>query len=203
MPSRANYAYVPSDVADEADGGQSIDLDPENAQHLEDIYLAAQLSRIMCRKLEIDAYSHLQHVLNNWHTIAQDVLLKFVHQLGLILLNLRFRVSGWSILGGGGSDDAGKQKFEERVTTLCRILYFYYCSIRSKLVYSAASQDQLQGVYGKHIDTSFEIFDDFPGIASIEGFHAWMQRGRELVVCAGVADKLASLGLQGQRQEES
>jgi hypothetical protein len=135
MPSRVSYAYVPRSqrFLPENIPDKAMDVEDDNDHDV--IVLAAQLSRIVCRKLEVDAYSHLQKVLNNWSSLPPYELQKFVRELGLVLLTLRWRVSWWTLLGDGGTtpDDKGKQAFAYRVHALCRILYFYYCMMRDKL----------------------------------------------------------------------
>jgi hypothetical protein len=199
MPSRATYSYVPirhrflpNDLPDRA-------MDIENPAEKEDIMLAAHLSRIICRKLEVDAYSLLQRTLNQLSSLETEDIVKFVRELGLVLLTLRWRVSWWTMLGDGGkAPDIGEERFEHRVHCLCRILYFYYCRMQSKIP-SFTDKQSLHGIWSSYADTSTTIFDDFPKEESIEGFETWMQRGKELIVKAGVATKLAGIGLNAQK----
>ena len=88
-------------------------MDVENAEDRNAIIMAAQLSRIICRKLEVDAYSYLQQALNQWSALQPCELLRFVHELGRVLLTLRWRVSWWTLLGDGGltPDPKGKEAF--------------------------------------------------------------------------------------------
>jgi hypothetical protein len=185
MPSRASYDFVAID-------GKFPDM-PMNVEDPEgqvDIMIAAQLSRIVCRKLEVAGYEELQRILNNWSKEIIPDQAQFVRQLGQILLTLRWRVSWWELLGDGGMmEDVGKERFEDRVRRLCRVLYFYYCNARKKL--PAFSDPQgLDGVWSSYADAS-TIYDDFPKVESIEAFTQWMQRGKELIVEAGVVRRMS------------
>jgi hypothetical protein len=185
MPSRASYDFVALD-------GSSADLpmNVEDPDDQENIMIAAQLSRIVCRKLEVAGYETLQKVLNNWSKDPPPNQVQFVHQLGRILLTLRWRVSWWELLGdGGATQDAGKERFEYRVINLCRVLYFYYCNVKKKLP-AFANPKGLEGIWSSYADAS-SIYDDFPKFESIDGFDQWMQRGKELIVEAGVARRLS------------
>lgn len=196
MPSRANYSYIPKPQRYLPKDLPERKMDVENPDDRAHIILAAQLSRIVCRKLELDAYAHLQKTLNNISSMKPEDSVKFVRELGLILLTLRWRVSWWTLLGDGGTaPDIGKERFEYRVKELCRVLYFYYCSARNKIP-SWTERKSLEGVWSTYADTSLPIWDDFPTTESVEGFKAWMMKGQELIIKAGVAGKLARIGLK-------
>lgn len=172
-------------------------IDAESKDERDDLVLAAQLLRIVCRKLELDAYMYLQKCVNSSFSVKAGGELKFVRELGQVLLTLRWRVSWWTLLGdGGAAPDAGKQRFEEHVNSLCRILYFYYCSMRRTKLPSFSSKDSLGGIWSNYADTSLSIYDDFPKVESIDGFEAWMKMGKDLIMKAGVAGKLAGIGLK-------
>jgi len=194
MPSRASYYYVPKPQRYLQGNQPDRLMDVEDEEDRENIILAAQLSRIVCRMLEIDAYRQLQTTLNKFFSLKPEETIKFVRELGKILLTLRWRVSWWTVLGGGGAPDAGKRQFEDRVNSLCRVLYFYYCSMRSKIP-SWCDKRDLDGIWSSYADTRSQIFDKFPEQDSIEGFEAWMRKGRELIEEAGVAHTLAGIGL--------
>ncbi|KLJ12586.1 hypothetical protein EMPG_12372 [Blastomyces silverae] len=188
MPSRASYDFVPiSD--DQADRPMDVH-DPEDCV---DILLAAQLSRIFCRKLEVDGYRALQNALNKnkWDSVPYDTFIKFVSQLGQILLTLRWRVSWWELLGDGGTTpDANKERYEDRVRRLCQVLYFYYSSVKLKLP-AWRAPTELNGVWSTYADAT-SIWDDFPSDPSIDGFNLWMARGKELIREAGVQNRISS-----------
>jgi hypothetical protein len=64
--------------------------------------------------------------------------------------------------------DVGKEHFEERINFLCKVLYFYYCSMRRE-VPAFSNLSSLHGVWSNPADTALPVFDDFPEIESIEG----------------------------------
>ena len=201
MPSRARYSYVPrrqrylsnATLAETA-------MDVEDATDRQAIVMAAQLSRIVCRKLEVEAYCHLQRVLNQWSSLEPNEVVKFVRELGLVLLTLRWRVSWWTLLGDGGTtpDPKGKEAYAFRVNRLCRVLYFYYCMMRRKLP-NWCSKEEFLGKESVYPDTSVPVFEYFPMEESIEGFDAWMLQGLQLIENAGVEGKLAGIGLRNSR----
>lgn len=173
-------------------------MDVEDEHDREVIIIAAQLSRVVCRKLDVEAYAHLQRALNEWTSMPSEEMLKFARELGLVLLTLRWRVSWWELLGHGGHDPdpKGREAFAYRVNRLCRVLYFYCCMIRRKL---PAFSKQLHGVWSTYPDTSLPVFESFPFDESIDGFARWMLEGKNLIVSAGVEGKLAGMGLRHER----
>ncbi|OAX84654.1 hypothetical protein ACJ72_00968 [Emergomyces africanus] len=189
MPSRASYDFV-SVSNDQGDRP----MDVHNPEDRTDILLAAQLSRIFCRKLEVDGYRALQNALNKnkWDGVPYDSFIKFLSQLGQILISLRWRVSWWELLGdGGATPDTNKERYEDRVRRLCQVLYFYYTSVKLKLP-AWTSPTELNGVWSTYADAMTSIWDDFPSEASLDGFKAWMARGKELIREAGVQSRISS-----------
>ncbi|WQF84575.1 hypothetical protein CDEST_09589 [Colletotrichum destructivum] len=205
MPSRASFSYVakPYYAAPGAAAERPINVeDPDEADNL---VLAAQLSRIICRKLEVKAYQHLQRLLHEWGTMDDDKVLPFLQSLGRILLTLRWRLSWWSEVPENVSvgddefddeedEDASRRHAELRVHTLCRVLYFYYCCVRRRLPVWT-NIDTLRGIHSRYPDTEAKVRDDFPGDESLAGFETWMSRGRQLIAEAGVVSRLRSMGL--------
>ncbi|PGH10183.1 hypothetical protein AJ80_07542 [Polytolypa hystricis UAMH7299] len=188
MPSRASYDILP--LSD--DDGPQRPMDVNDPDDRTEILLAAQLSRIFCRKLEVDGYRALQNTLNKnkWDDIPHESFIKFLAQLGQILLSLRWRVSWWELLGDGGTKpDLDKERYEERVRRLCQVLYFYYISVKLKLP-SWMETSALDGVWSTYADAG-RIWDDFPLDSSADGFEAWMARGLELITAAGVQHRIA------------
>jgi len=59
MPSRASYDIIPLD-----NNTPSRPLDPEDESDRQEIMIAAQMSRIICRKLELDGFKALQSQIN-------------------------------------------------------------------------------------------------------------------------------------------
>jgi hypothetical protein len=187
MPSRASYAFVSLE-----DGTPDRPMNVQDRADQAEILLAAQLSRIFCRKLEVDGFRALQNVLNKnkWDEVPPDSFIKFVSQLGQILLTLRWRVSWWELFGDSGTKpDINKERYEERVRSLCRILYFYYTSVRLKLP-SWLAPTELDGVWSTYADAD-PVWDDFPSASTLEGFSRWLERGKTLIREAGVQSRIA------------
>lgn len=185
MPSRASYSIV--SLAEDISNRPMNVEDPED---MKEIVIAAQLSRIICRALEVAAYRFLQKELNSLSKKSNEEAERFVQELGQILLTLRWRISWWQILGDGSKvrDDC-TERYIERVNSLTRVLYFYYCNAKKKLP-SWTDPQSLKGVRSTYADTERVIFDDFPSFDSIDGFHEWMNHGRELIYQAGVQQRL-------------
>lgn len=186
MPSRASY-----DLVSLVDGVPGRPMDVENDEDKMEIVIAAQLSRIICRALEVAAYRFLQRELNNLAKKTNEDAEKFVQELGQILLTLRWRISWWQILGDGSKvRDASTERYIDRVNSLTRVLYFYYCNAKKKLP-PWTNPQSLKGVRSIYADTELAVFDDFPCHDSIDGFDDWMQHGQELIHQAGVQQRLS------------
>lgn len=187
MPSRASY-----DIVSLTEGVPSRPMDVENPEDKEEILIAAQLSRIVCRALEVAAFKYLQKELNNLTkgSKSNDGAEKFVRELGQLLLTLRWRISWWELLGDGSAiRDDSRDRYVDRVRSLTRVLYFYYCNAKKKLP-SWMDPQSLKGVQSCYADAE-PIFDDFPHTDSIDGFHDWMMHGQELITEAGVQRRLS------------
>lgn len=200
MPSRAGFSYVFKRQYTSMGTPMEQSLNPENSLEAENLVLAAQLSKIMCRKLEVKAYGNLQRLLHESGNMDDDKVLPFLQRLGRILLTLRWRLSWWAVVPGDAAaydkvnDDVRKQAVHARVQSLCRILYFYYCCVRRRLPVWT-NVDALRGIHSRYPDTEAEIWDDFPGNESLEGFDVWMERGTGLIREAGVLSRLRAMGL--------
>ncbi|KAE8371021.1 hypothetical protein BDV26DRAFT_154473 [Aspergillus bertholletiae] len=182
MPSRASYSFVPLHP-----GAQERPMDIQNADDRREILLAAQLSRIVCRMLEVEGFRKLERDFYNikWKQISQETHLRFLGELGNILLTLRWRVSWWKRLGDGGQEpDPSKQHYVDRVDLLCRILYVYYTCVLAKLP-SWCAAEVPKGVWSTYADTENAVWDDFPVDPTDDGFQRWIDRGKELVEQAG------------------
>jgi len=188
MPSRAAYSYV---FLDDARPEQQMDVtQPEDRN---EILLAAQLSRIFCRLLEVEGFRKLERDFYNikWKRISLDTHKQFLGELGDILLSLRWRVSWWKLLGDGGMDpDPSQQHYVERVELLCRILYVYYTNVRAKLPSWSTAQIP-DGIWSTYADAERPVWDDFPLDATENGFFRWMERGRALIGEAGVPSRVS------------
>lgn len=163
-------------------------MDINNPEDRREILLAAQLSRIFCRMLEVEGFRKLERDFYNikWKQISQGTHLRFLKELGQIMLSLRWRVSWWKCLGDGGRQpDPSQQHYVDRVDLLCKILYVYYTSVLAKLP-SWTTMDIPKGVWSRYADSKNAIWDDLPMDATDGGFQRWMARGRELIAQAGV-----------------
>jgi len=66
-------------------------LDIENPAHETEIIIVAQLARIICRVVEVQAYKKLQKLLNDQRSLeALDQSENFLAHLGRILLMMRW-----------------------------------------------------------------------------------------------------------------
>ncbi len=166
MPSRATYA-----VLTEAGSQQ---LDPEQDKEATTIFIASQLARIVCRAVELSAFSWLQKELNGLvqgQRGGADVSV-IVPQLGNTLLNLKWRLSLWEVIETEPNEPKeGKRTYTERVQKLCRILYTYYFIAQRKLS-SWSGQDR-----GPENSLYLEHPCPLPHDESPEGFEQWMQTG--------------------------
>nr|XP_001398864.2 Zn(II)2Cys6 transcription factor [Aspergillus niger CBS 513.88] len=191
MPSRASYSFVPLQA-----GGHERTMDINNPEDRREILLAAQLSRIICRMLEVEGFRKLERDFYNikWKQISQETHLRFLSELGHILLTLRWRVSWWRRLGDGGREpDPSKQHYVDRVDLLCRILYVYYTCVLAKLP-SWCAADVPKGIWNTYADAENAVWDDFPVDPTDEGFRRWIDRGQELVEQSGAPTCVAKLG---------
>ncbi|KAG7112718.1 hypothetical protein HYQ45_017146 [Verticillium longisporum] len=87
MPSRATYS------------GRNID--PEAAHEEKYLVCAAHLARIIARKVEVEAYTHLQTRCHNANQLSDADLNRLLQNIGLLLVSLRWRHTWWGMLGDG------------------------------------------------------------------------------------------------------
>ena len=189
MPSRVTYKLV-----SKVDGSEA-QLDPDNEDDEPRIHTAAQLSRIISRRLELTAYDNLQRILNN----NSDITMSLLSNLARLLLTLRWRISWWKLLGFGTSpsstaEQREKEKFADRVQSLCRILYFYYCCMVRRLP-AHTDRSELKGRRNSYADTQRPVWEAFPHEESIAGFEAWMKEGEKKIQEAKVVEQLRRIGL--------
>ncbi|KAL3461471.1 hypothetical protein BJX64DRAFT_156298 [Aspergillus heterothallicus] len=190
MPSRASYSFIP---IDSEDAEKPMDVNDPN--HQREILLAAQLSRIVCRMLEVEGFRKLERDFYNikWKQISQETHMNFLKELGHILLTLRWRVSWWRRLGDGGVEpDPTKQHYVDRVDLLCRILYVYYTCVLAKLPSWCASEVP-KGIWSTYADAENAVWDDFPVDPTDEGFKRWIERGTELIEQSGAPIRVAKI----------
>ncbi|KAL3478782.1 hypothetical protein BJX99DRAFT_100394 [Aspergillus californicus] len=190
MPSRASYSFIPLE-----NGGEEKPMDVNDATHQREILLAAQLSRIVCRMLEVEGFRKLERDFYNikWKQISQETHMNFLRDLGHILLTLRWRVSWWKRLGDGGRDpDPSQQHYVDRVDLLCRILYVYYTCVLAKLPSWSASEVP-KGIWSTYADAENPVWDDFPTDPTDDGFKRWIERGTELIEQSGAPIRVAKI----------
>ncbi|PYH43283.1 uncharacterized protein BP01DRAFT_393623 [Aspergillus saccharolyticus JOP 1030-1] len=190
MPSRASYSIVPLQPGD-----PERQMDIDNPEDRREILLAAQLSRIICRMLEVEGFRKLERDFYNikWKQISQDTHLRFLNELGHILLTLRWRMSWWKQLGDGGREpDPSKQHYVDRVHLLCRILYVYYTCVMAKLPSWSASEVP-KGTWSTYADSENAVWDDFPSDPTDDGFARWVERGQELIEQSGAPVRVSKM----------
>ena len=187
MPSRVSYEVSTQD------GDRP--LDPEGLEDSIDILIAAQLSRVICRGIEVAAFQALQKRVNNIPkgSNADQGSKELVRDLGQILIRLRWRVVWWEVFGDGSeSYDEAKEIFIDRVRTLIQTLYFYYFAAQKRLPPWLNSDDvSLSGSWSTYPDAD-QIYEEFPREESIEGLNRWMESGQHLIQEAGVQRRLDS-----------
>lgn len=192
MPSRATYSYVPLPHRHaKQDSLSGRNIDPEAAHEEKYLVCAANLARIIARKIEVEAYTHLQTRCHNANQLSDVDLNRLLQIIGLLLVSLRWRHAWWGILGDGTIQrEPHRGDYEVRVRELCEGLYFWFCSLRRRFPPSPADvSDNLSGVRSHYADTTNSVWDAFPGRdqESREGFNAWLDHGRALVIQAGAA----------------
>ena len=153
-------------------------LDVEDQQGRSTIVFAVQLSRIILRALEIEAFEALQKSVNELIKGGKSDadIETLIGQLGQILASLRWRISWWAVVG-----DSPNERFTSRVTKLAQILYCYYFVARKKM---SACSDQLPSKIRSAYADVEPFYEDLPLNDSLDGFHAWMQKGQAVVQVA-------------------
>ncbi|KAH0495887.1 hypothetical protein TgHK011_009413 [Trichoderma gracile] len=165
-------------------GGRETFLTPGEPNHRRVIIVAAQLSRIIGRKLELQFYDHLKKVLGN-----PNICSKLVLDVGRTLMSLRRRLGQWeeacaaaSVCGmpepalGMHQDDTSSSAPGNRVSrikSLCQVLYVYFCYMRRRL--PPDEQEGMRTMRVWHPDRAQAVEESFPQYESIEGFEDWLQ----------------------------
>ncbi|EEY18928.1 conserved hypothetical protein [Verticillium alfalfae VaMs.102] len=192
MPSRATYSYVPLPHRHAKQNSLSgRNIDPEAAHEEKYLTCAAHLARIIARKVEVEAYTHIQTRCHNANQLSDADLNRLLQNIGLLLVSLRWRHTWWGMLGDGTVQcEPHRGDYEVRVRELCEGLYFWFCSLRRRFPPSPADvSDKLSGVHSHYADTTNSVWDAFPGRdqESREGFNVWLGHGPALVIQAGAA----------------
>ncbi|KAH6604374.1 hypothetical protein Trco_007820 [Trichoderma cornu-damae] len=183
-----SYALVPkqnSPYGGGSEDGAETFLSPDNEMHSKFIVVAAQLSRIIGRKLELHFYDVLKKALAN-----PSINRRLVLDVGRTIMSLRRRLAQWTqhwasgtalsaplgdeaCLGGGPAERA------ERVRNLCQILYFYFCYMRRRL--SPDDQECMRTIEVRYPDSEEAVEEGFPQYESLEGFEEWLRFGDQPV----------------------
>ena len=172
MPSRNSYGHLPLGGA-----GCAQPLDIYNGQDVESILFAVQITRIILRALELEAYSALQRYINEFHKLKDDVALKLLNgQLARLILSLRWRMAWWASFGHPFEhSQESRIGLTERARMLTHVLYCYFFITKKKLGSRDNSlPDQARSSYGH----SVPVLGDLPNDDSAEGFNSWMQSGQ-------------------------
>ena len=182
MPSRNSYEILPHNTAVI---GHTLHV--EDHQDRSTVVFAVQLTRIVLRAVEIEAFEALQKSVNELTKGGKSNadIGTLIGQLGQFLLSLRWRISWWAVIG-----DSPDERFTSRVTKLAQILYCYYFVARKKMPpWSGQLPSKVRSVYA---DVE-PIYEELPLTDSLDGFDAWMQKGQAIVQTAKVHTTAHSL----------
>ncbi|UKZ71246.1 uncharacterized protein TrAtP1_012207 [Trichoderma atroviride] len=168
-----------------------LDLNPNDEQHQQIAFAAAQLYRIIGRQLELQFYDHLKRALgrpNICHEVVLDV--------GRAIISLRRRLASWtqrwdksqpwdsvpfppeieSYTDEDNDNDyslGGGSIIADRVKNLCLILYVYFCYMRRRL--PVEEQSDLYTMEVRDPENDQMVKEDLPQYESIKGFEDWLQ----------------------------
>ncbi|KAJ0296561.1 hypothetical protein Brms1b_013705 [Colletotrichum noveboracense] len=196
MPSRARYSYVYKTHVHLSERF----LNPESPSDTGPLHLAAQLARVICRKVEVKAYTYLQRALykSTEPKVKEEELLPLLRRVGCILTSLRWRLAWWTVMPGNPpearDEDGARAECQKRVYNLCRRLYFHYCSARRRLA-TWSTVDSLRGMWSLYPDTDRKVWDAFPGDETGDAFEEWLAKGQGMIYEAGASRVLRPMGL--------
>lgn len=186
MPSRTSYDIVLPAAAPRQ-------LDPEDDNDAVLILVASQLARIVCRVVELNAFSWLQKELYGLAQSqrAETEIADLVQELGRTLLGLRWRISCWQVIEIESSDaEEPKSTCIDRIKKLCRILYIYYFAAQRKLPLWVAQE--LLRMRSEYVDAE-PVVETLPHDETLEGFDLWMNEGHDMVRAGGYPRQSLSL----------
>ncbi|KAL6800745.1 hypothetical protein GGI42DRAFT_343595 [Trichoderma sp. SZMC 28013] len=154
-------------------------LAPDDGRQRQFIIAAAQLSRIIGRKLELEFYDHLKKALAN-----PSICLELVFNVGRTLMSLRRRLTHWAYHWERVSpsttpepesqvNDGRNGNSRSRLKHLCQVLYIYFCYMRRRL--PATEQESIRTMMVLYPDREEEVPENFPQFESIDGFEEWLQ----------------------------
>ncbi|UKZ81386.1 hypothetical protein TrVFT333_009158 [Trichoderma virens FT-333] len=158
-------------------------LFPDHPSNREVIIMAAQLSRIIGRKLELQFYDHLKKALAN-PSICRELVL----DVGRTLMSLRRRLTQWTYYWANVSfhttpeheshvneeakgDDLASDPMN-RLKQLCQVLYVYFCYMRRRL--SPSEHEGMRTMMVLYPDSVEEVEESFPQYESLDGFEEWL-----------------------------
>ncbi|PNP47064.1 hypothetical protein THARTR1_10569 [Trichoderma harzianum] len=173
LRSRPNDPYGPID--DEF----GTTLAPDDAYQRQVIIAAAQLSRIIGRKLELEFYDQLKRDLAN-PSICHELVL----DVGHTIMSLRRRLTQWTYHWESVSPSTSPEPeshvdhgrdgtSRSRLKNLCQVLYVYFCYMRRRL--PANEQESIRTMMVLYPDREEEVQESFPRYESIDGFEEWLQ----------------------------
>lgn len=173
LRSKSHGAYGP--INDEF--GTTLAPDDLYQRHV--IIAAAQLSRIIGRKLELEFYDQLKKALAN-PSICRELVL----DVGRTLMSLRRRLTQWTYHWERVSpsttpepesqlNDGRDGTTRSRLKHLCQVLYVYFCYMRRRL--PANEQETIRTMMVLYPDREEEVEESFPQYESIDGFEEWLQ----------------------------
>ncbi|KAL7793679.1 hypothetical protein V8C37DRAFT_409459 [Trichoderma ceciliae] len=184
MAPWVTYALVPklNNPYSSPDDGTGTVLGPDNVIHKQFIIVAAQLSRIIGRKLELQFYDYLKKALAN-----PSICRKLVLDVGRTIMSLRRRLALWTqhlanipfptpsegeayLEGDSGGLPSSPA---ERIKNLCQILYVYFCYMRRRL--SPEDQENMRTMRVRYPESEQTVEESFPQYESIDGFEDWLQ----------------------------
>ncbi|KAK1238969.1 hypothetical protein MKX08_006030 [Trichoderma sp. CBMAI-0020] len=168
-----------------------LDLNPNNEQHKQVVFAAAQLYRIIGRQLELQFYDHLKRALGR-PNICHEVVL----EVGRALISLRRRLTlgtprwdksqAWDnvpfppeIESYTDEDNDNDDSLEvgsiiaDRVKNLCLILYVYFCYMRRRLPVEDQGDLYTMEVWDPETDQMMK--EDLPQYESTKGFEDWLR----------------------------
>ncbi|KAM6484626.1 hypothetical protein HDV62DRAFT_379051 [Trichoderma sp. SZMC 28011] len=173
LRSKSHGAYGPID--DEF----GTTLAPDDGYQRQVIIAAAQLSRIIGRKLELEFYDQLKKALAN-PSICRELVL----DVGRTLMSLRRRLTQWTYHWERVSpsttpepesqlNDGRDGTTRSRLKHLCQVLYVYFCYMRRRL--PANEQESIRTMMVLYPDREEEVEESFPQYESMDGFEEWLQ----------------------------
>ncbi|KAL7906386.1 hypothetical protein GGI35DRAFT_107424 [Trichoderma velutinum] len=153
-------------------------LTPDDGYQRQIIIVAAQLSRIIGRKLELEFYDQLKKALAN-----PSICYELVFDVGRTLMSLRRRLTQWTYHWERVSpsttpepeshvDDGRDDTSMSRLKHLCQVLYVYFCYMRRRL--PANEQENMRTMMVLYPDRVEEVQESFPRYESIDGFEEWL-----------------------------